>query len=1109
MAVELATAYVSLVPSFRGGVRAIQREAAGMGSAVTDQMADEIESSSRSGRLSSAFSAIGSAAKLAAVGFGAVAVGAGAWGFQVAAQAEQAEMAFTTLLGSADKAKSYLQDLQNFAAKTPFEFPELRDAASRFIAVGVAADRVVPIMSTLGDATALMGTGSDGIRRATTALTQMSQKGKVSAEDMMQLTEAGIPAWDALAAVLGTDVKGAMDQVSKGTVTAESLFTALEQKAGPALQRVAGGMEKQAETFSGMWSTLTDTVGQGLGVAMRPILEMVTNFMPQITKAAEWLVELFGTVMTGAINGAISAFGWLKDAWKELSDGFRFEDNPGGVLGTIGDTARTVWETVSDVWPKVRDTVLDVIGAIASWVADVWPPVKDGLLGAFQSVKEWVTRNWPPLKDAVLKVLGAIVDWVKTHWSQIKDTLGDVFRAFRDAVTYIVDNKPILIGVLTAIGIHFGLMAVQATAAGLAAAAAWIAAAAIPIAIGVAIAALVAGLITMYQQVDWFRTAVDAVVDAVVAAAKWLADQWKKYADDVGRVLADIGRVAADIFMGIVHVVQDTIDVVGDIISVGVDVWKKAWVPIEILFKILKETVYDPIVFQIELMFQVVRTAFEVGVEAVKVAWRVIEGIYTFFRDNVAGPVGTVVGTMKDTVVRVIGDLVSTATTTWGGLVAIYNFFRDRIYNPIINLVGDLRDGIGNAFSAAVDTVKSVWDRLAGVVKAPIKLVIGFYNHGIAGVWNAVISKIPGVGNLPIIGTEFATGGYTGPGGKYEPAGIVHKGEFVLDQATTKNLGVPLLNFLLKNKGMTGTSDPGIFGYAQGGPVRTAEETKDWAIQQSGKPYRFPLVGPDAFDCSGLTSALINFVLGLNPWSRRHSSGSMGSDPALARGVPQDPGSALLFGALPPNTRNTQGFLVGHTAATIAGMNLEATPPRVRHGGNARGATDPMFPQQYFLPGFQALTEADKGLVEQLKSLASLALPNLGGPPIGDLLTKLFTDLPGRVFDFLMKKLPSVIVDAVKDAVGGFFKLITPFSDGGTVRHTGPVLLGENGPELGWANRGAYIQANTDLPGIGHGAGDTYAPVIQNYGQTVTPATIADGIRMSRSGAGRHSGRAA
>jgi phage-related minor tail protein len=53
----------------------------------------------------------------------------------------------------------------------------------------------------------------------------------------------------------------------------------------------------------------------------------------------------------------------------------------------------------------------------------------------------------------------------------------------------------------------------------------------------------------------------------------------------------------------------------------------------------------------------------------------------------------------------------------------------------------------------------------------------------------------------------FATGGYTGDGGKYEPAGVVHRGEFVVNAAATRAIGVGALNSLN--------------GYATGGLVKT------------------------------------------------------------------------------------------------------------------------------------------------------------------------------------------------------------------------------------------------------------------------------------------------
>ncbi|HHS9711126.1 TPA: phage tail length tape measure family protein [Raoultella planticola] len=59
-------------------------------------------------------------------------------------------------------------------------------------------------------------------------------------------------------------------------------------------------------------------------------------------------------------------------------------------------------------------------------------------------------------------------------------------------------------------------------------------------------------------------------------------------------------------------------------------------------------------------------------------------------------------------------------------------------------------------------------------------------------------------------GVGFASGGYTGPGGKYQPAGIVHKGEYVFDQASTNRIGVTQLEALRNGKPLDATlSKPG------------------------------------------------------------------------------------------------------------------------------------------------------------------------------------------------------------------------------------------------------------------------------------------------------------
>ncbi|EIX9040217.1 prothage tail length tape measure [Klebsiella variicola] len=58
----------------------------------------------------------------------------------------------------------------------------------------------------------------------------------------------------------------------------------------------------------------------------------------------------------------------------------------------------------------------------------------------------------------------------------------------------------------------------------------------------------------------------------------------------------------------------------------------------------------------------------------------------------------------------------------------------------------------------------------------------------------------------------FASGGYTGPGGKYQPAGIVHKGEYVFDQASTNRIGVSQLEALRNGKPLDVTLGRSGFG---------------------------------------------------------------------------------------------------------------------------------------------------------------------------------------------------------------------------------------------------------------------------------------------------------
>lgn len=68
-----------------------------------------------------------------------------------------------------------------------------------------------------------------------------------------------------------------------------------------------------------------------------------------------------------------------------------------------------------------------------------------------------------------------------------------------------------------------------------------------------------------------------------------------------------------------------------------------------------------------------------------------------------------------------------------------------------------------------------------------------------------LIAAVSASSSLMAAGAGFSSGGYTGPGGKYQPAGMVHKGEYVFDKASTNRIGVSQLEALRNGKPLDAT----------------------------------------------------------------------------------------------------------------------------------------------------------------------------------------------------------------------------------------------------------------------------------------------------------------
>ncbi|WP_026975985.1 tape measure protein, partial [Alicyclobacillus contaminans] len=250
----------------------------------TDRQASSLKSLSDSAeRTGGMFSYLGNAVKSALVftgvyqginGITSALKNAATAGIQFDSEMQQAQIGFTTLLGSAKAAQDMLQQLADFAQSTPFDLTGVENAAKQMLAMGFSAKEILPDMKAIGDAAAALGLQTDGIQRITLALGQLKTHGVVDAQDMLQLTEAGIPAWNILAQAIGKTVPQLQAMVSKGLVPADQATEILIQGME---QRFPNMLQKMNSSFTSQMGNLKDGLNRALGDAMKPTFDWLTN----------------------------------------------------------------------------------------------------------------------------------------------------------------------------------------------------------------------------------------------------------------------------------------------------------------------------------------------------------------------------------------------------------------------------------------------------------------------------------------------------------------------------------------------------------------------------------------------------------------------------------------------------------------------------------------------------------------------------------------------------------------------------------------------------------------------------------------------------------------
>ena len=239
-------------------------------------------------------------------------------GIEYNAQIEKYTTGFANMLGSAEAAQQVMSQIQEDAAKTPFDVASLTQANQYLISAGENASYARNTIMALGDAVSATGGGNDELNRMAQNLQQIANTGKATAVDIKQFAYAGIDVYGILADYTGKSTA----EVQKMTISYDLLTQAL-QAASEEGGRYYNSMDTQSQTMNGRVSTLKDNVSQLAGLLTGDLssgIGVVIGNLNDMLVAAQEAYKTDGWIgLAGAITGLTEPINTAKNALKDFA----------------------------------------------------------------------------------------------------------------------------------------------------------------------------------------------------------------------------------------------------------------------------------------------------------------------------------------------------------------------------------------------------------------------------------------------------------------------------------------------------------------------------------------------------------------------------------------------------------------------------------------------------------------------------------------------------------------------------------------------------------------------------------------------------------------------
>jgi tape measure domain-containing protein len=639
--------------------------------------------------------------RAAALGLGIAAAAGAFFGLKTAASLEQAQISFETLLGSSSKAKSHLEDLKDFAARTPFELPGLINMDRLLIGAGESADKTIGSLTAWGDASGALGQTQEQFERTMLAVSQAMNKGRFQSEELMQITEAGIPIWQIMSQAMHKPIPELQKMATQGKLLTKDVLPLLEAQ----MEKDYGGaMARQSLTLNGLWSTFMDTLSMGLANAIQPLLPYLKQAIPLAMNAVSAALNGLVGVMLGAIK-VIS----LITSWASYHTGV--VKALAWVVGGVVAAAFAAWAYTAGA-------------AAAATIAATWPVLAIGAaVGALAGAVIWAYRNLDWFRSTV----DAAGRTVRSVWlNAILPAVSAVGSAF--AWLYNSVARPVFAALAQAAVWSFGV--VRSAAAGLA---------------------------VFWQSVlapvfSWlYNSIVKPVYTGIATLSVWAFNTSRAAASGMAsfwqHVLAPVfswlyNSIVKPVYTGIATLAGWAFNTSRYAAAALAAFWRGVLAPV---FTWLANNVVKPALGAVALYVSTYLGVCKAVAAGLVGFWRgVLAPVFTWLADNVVRPALGAVALYVSMYLGVCKAVAAGLVAFWRAAVApVFWWLANNVVKPAVGAVAYYVSAAWNAVKAVSAGLAAFWSRslapvfwwLANNVVKPATGAVAYY---VSGAWNAV-----------------------------------------------------------------------------------------------------------------------------------------------------------------------------------------------------------------------------------------------------------------------------------------------------------------------------------------------------------------------------------